>query len=148
MIVSGIRAFLLIVIIPASGLADDCGLYRYRAKVIEVIDGDTVRADVDLGFRMQLSAEVFRLDGIDAPETRAYGTREVGPEERVRGLAAKAALAVLVEGRAVEICTLRDRRGKYGRYLARIDLDGLDVNQWMLDQGHALPYPERSAGLD
>src|SRR5665811_1594037 len=47
-------------------------LYYYRAKVREVYDGDTFRADVDLGMNVQASAagQSFRLAVIDTPELR------------------------------------------------------------------------------
>ncbi len=132
---------------PAPG-ADECQFYTYRARVTEVIDGDTLRADVDLGFHVWVRDEIFRLDGIDAPETRAYAGREVSAAEKARGRAAKAALARLVEGRDVVICTVAGRREKYGRYLARIELDGLDVNRWLLEQGHAVPYGAAQPNLN
>lgn len=127
---------------------DECRYYTYRATVTKVIDGDTVRANVDLGFRIWVNEETFRLYGIDAPETRAYAGRAVDEAEKTLGRASKKALKDLVEGRAVALCTIEDKRGKYGRYLARIFVDGLDVNEWMLEKGYAVPYGELSAELN
>ena len=127
---------------------DDCRLYTYRATVTQVMDGDTVRANVDLGFRIWVNNETFRLYGIDAPETRLGGARNVTEAEKARGLAAKAALAAMVEGKDVLICTIRDRQEKYGRYLARIFLDDLDVNEWLVETGHAIPYGDDRASLN
>jgi micrococcal nuclease len=45
-------------------------LYHYKAKVISVYDGDTIRCDVDLGFGIWKFNEQFRLANIDAPELR------------------------------------------------------------------------------
>lgn len=39
----------------------------YSAKVLKVIDGDTIDADLDLGFRIHTNVR-FRLNGIDTPE--------------------------------------------------------------------------------
>ena len=50
--------------------AQDCGLYEYRAVVTKVYDGDTITADVDLGFNTWRHDESLRLVGIDAPEMR------------------------------------------------------------------------------
>jgi len=44
-------------------------MYRYQAKLIRVVDGDTVDAEIDLGFNIYIR-ERIRLMGIDTPETR------------------------------------------------------------------------------
>ena len=44
-------------------------LYFYSISNIRVIDGDTIDADIDLGFSISIRRRV-RLEGIDAPETR------------------------------------------------------------------------------
>lgn len=46
--------------------------YCYRGEVLDVIDGDTVKVRVDLGFDTFID-ERFRLRGVDAPE---LGTKE------------------------------------------------------------------------
>ena len=43
--------------------------YTFNAKLIRVVDGDTVWAHVDLGFDIWKKVNV-RLHGIDTPETR------------------------------------------------------------------------------
>lgn len=126
---------------------DECRLYTYKAEVTEVVDGDTVRVDIDLGFHIWIRDETLRLYGIDAPELRGYGGRRVTEDEKRRGRAAKAALIDKIEGREVELCTIKDKKGKYGRYLARLFLDGVDVNEWLISEGHAAPYPKRAAAL-
>ena len=45
-------------------------MYEYRAKVVKVVDGDTVDVDIDLGFGIVLSDERVRIMGIDTPESR------------------------------------------------------------------------------
>ena len=63
-----------LVIAPAVAIAQDapsCGLYTYKANIVRVIDGDTVVADIDLGFDVWLRKEHLRLVGIDAPENKA-----------------------------------------------------------------------------
>ena len=42
-------------------------MYIYQATCTRVVDGDTIDADIDLGFRM-LRRERLRLLGIDTPE--------------------------------------------------------------------------------
>lgn len=116
-----------------------CGLYQYKAEIVRVIDGDTVVADVDLGFNTWRRDEHLRLYGIDTPERR---------KETMDGWrAAKDAMAERIEGKELIICTVKNKRGgedvgKYGRYLVKIyDGDEL-VNDWMLEQGLAVVYEE------
>ena len=45
-------------------------MYEYRAKLLRVIDGDTVDVDIDLGFGVWMHKERIRLYGIDTPESR------------------------------------------------------------------------------
>ena len=58
-------------------------MYIYNAKCIKVVDGDTIDAQIDLGFDTHKVIRI-RLVGINAPESR---TRDL--EEKTRGLAAK-----------------------------------------------------------
>ena len=68
----------LVAVLTTPALAEPaCGLYEYKATITDVHDGDTVTADVDLGFHTWIHEEKFRLLGIDAPEvtgaTKAAG---------------------------------------------------------------------------
>lgn len=113
-------------------LQPDCGFYQYRAIITDVYDGDTVTADIDLGFDIWRRNERLRLYGIDAPEVRG--------EEREDGLKVRDDLARRLKGKEVTICTIKDRTGKYGRYLVRIfDGDNL-INLWLEQTGRAEPY--------
>ena len=115
-------------------------MYDYEAKLIRVIDGDTVDAMIDLGFDTWVKKRL-RLAGIDAPEAR---TRD--KEEKKRGLAAKARLQqVLKEGD--EFRLVSHGVGKYGRCLANIYVikryiksdryHGKSINEMMVKEGHA-----------
>jgi micrococcal nuclease len=44
--------------------------FEYNAKVVEVVDGDTIVIDIDLGFDIKLTKQKVRLLGIDTPESR------------------------------------------------------------------------------
>ena len=59
-------------------------MYKYKAKLMRVVDGDTVDVDIDLGFGVWLRKERIRLRGIDTPESR---TRD--EVEKKYGLLAK-----------------------------------------------------------
>lgn len=115
-----------------------CGLYQYRADIVDVYDGDTITADIDLGFNTWRRAEKLRLYGLDTPEVR-------GPDKAL-GIAARDALRSRILGKQVIICTIKDEgsteeeREKYGRYLAKVyDGDEL-VNDWMIAQGFGRAY--------
>jgi endonuclease YncB( thermonuclease family) len=92
----------------------DCGLYTYRATIERVIDGDTVVANVDLGFHTWIHDEHLRLFGIDAPELSSDEGKAIANILRGR-----------IEGKEVYICTRkmkrsdREARGSFGRDLRR-----------------------------
>ena len=86
-------------------------MYNYKAIITEVVDGDTVTARVDLGFGIERT-DRFRLYGINAPEMKL--------DTKIAGEASKARLAELVLNKQVVISTYKDKREKYGRYLATI----------------------------
>jgi len=108
-------------------------IYQYRAHVVSVYDGDTLRADVDLGFFTWIKNEQFRLARINAPEVRG--------DEREDGLRTRDRLRELVLGQDVIIET--EKKGKYGRYIAEVFLDterGLvNVNDRLVHEGLAVP---------
>ena len=89
-------------------------MFTYQAKLIEVIDGDTVDLLIDLGFGVHVK-ERCRLYGIDAPEM---------PTEA--GKAAKAQLESLIGADTGELFVAtrkmarkpKEKTDKYGRYLA------------------------------
>lgn len=115
-------------------------LYYYRALVVSNYDGDTVRLQVDLGFEAGLGVfgkgVPFRLFGIDAPEVRG--------DSREKGKVSKYALESLITGQPLIIKSEKtlagtDKRGKYGRYLITIYVEGaqgeaVDVNAWLVSE--------------
>lgn len=96
---------------------NEANLYHYRAVVVAVTDGDTIVVDIDLGLRVWARKQVLRLEGVAAPETRTAEGRE-----------AKAWLAAeLPVGTPLLVQTRKDRREKYGRWLATIDVGAGDL---------------------
>ena len=108
--------------------------YRISKPTIRVIDGDTIEADIEMGLNVVLANQKIRLNSINTPEAR---TRDL--EEKARGLAAKARLQEMIDGAEVVAVTSADR-GKFGRILGTIYGDGVDLNQQLVDEGHAVPY--------
>ncbi len=104
-------------------------LYTYKATIPRVVDGDTVEANVDLGFGITVKQRL-RLLGVNTPEI-------VG-EYRDKGLEAKEWLATVVEGQEVVVQTVKDKKDKYGRYLAVIWLDGESINDDLIQMGYGI----------
>ena len=115
-------------------------MYEYACKVKRVVDGDTVDVILDLGFDVSYSCRV-RLYGIDTPESR---TRD--KDEKARGKMAGAFLEEAIEdGEKVVIQTkLKDSRGKYGRDLGDVDVDGVNINKLMVKCHLAVAYHGQS----
>jgi len=105
--------------------------YCYKAKCISVYDGDTVTLAISLGFGVTMR-EKIRLLGINTPEVR-------GPE-REKGLVSRDRLRELIDYKDVIIVTHKDKGGKFGRLLATIFLDGVNINQQLVDEGLAEVY--------
>ncbi len=113
----------------------DTNLYCYKANVTSVYDGDTCTADIDLGLGVLVKGEKLRLSRINAPEIRG--------EEREAGLLARDFLREKIDGKEVIIATIKDKKGKYGRYLAEIlvvDVDGntVNINDLLVQEDHAV----------
>lgn len=101
-------------------------MFEYKCKVYYVVDGDTVDVDVDLGFKVYTKQRI-RLSGIDTPERGQPGYAE-----------AKLFLTETVLDKPITLKTTK--ASKWGYFLGEILLDGVDVNQLMIDQGFAKPY--------
>jgi len=124
-------------------------LYFYSISNIRVIDGDTIDADIDLGFSISIRRRV-RLEGIDAPETRLQ-SKISDPEERKKekllGIKSKDFLYSICESNKIYL--ISNKLDKYGRVLGEIFLieDDLGVeesyvsiNQLMISKGYASAY--------
>lgn len=108
-------------------------MYTYNARVLSIVDGDTLHAEIDLGcdIRTRLT---LRLYGLNAPE---MSTDE--------GKAAKAYVAQWFDhfapGGFFTLRTIKDHREKYGRYLAMVSGQGdQSLNADLLRDGHAVEY--------
>ena len=111
-------------------------MYEYSCTVERVVDGDTVDVVLNLGFDILYKCRV-RLYGIDTPESR---TRNL--DEKARGKMAGAFLKEAIDnGTKVVIQTkLKDSRGKFGRVLGDVVVDGININKSMIDHFHAAAY--------
>ena len=114
-------------------------MYEYKAKLVKVVDGDTVDVDIDLGFGVWLKNERVRIMGIDTPESRTSDK-----VEKVFGLAAKERLKQLIEKETI-LKTFaakdgEDMKGKFGRILGDFIVGDKMVTEIMIEEGHAVKY--------
>ena len=105
---------------------------QFQAKVIRVVDGDTLDLDIDLGFHITLSERV-RLMGIDTPETRTRNLVEkadgLKAKEFVIGFVADGSVVIKVHG-----------FGKFGRPLVDLYKGDICLNERLVHLGLAAPY--------
>lgn len=97
-----------------------------------VVDGDTLR-DGD---------ERYRVENIDAPER---GQRAECPEERALAEAARAYVGEWVAGAQRDEALPTGRRDRYGRVVARIEIDGVDLGERLMARGLAQRWRGRKA---
>lgn len=97
---------------PSGAPTQNADRRRYMGTVTRVVDGDTLDAEIDLGFGV-ITRQRMRLLEVDTPETH----RPSCDAEREHGERATRFVEASVLGRRCEIETMRDKRGKYGRYL-------------------------------
>jgi len=114
-------------------------MYEYHVKKVNnIVDGDTIDVDIDLGFDISFSSRV-RLAGIDTPESR---TKDLA--EKKLGLEAKEYVkSKIKDAKDVVIKTEKmDSSEKYGRILGWLFLDGskVSVNEQMIADGYAWGY--------
>jgi len=121
--------------------------YIYRIKsVTKVVDGDTIDADIDLGFDISLTKRI-RLAGIDTPESRTTNLKE-----KALGLESKEWMKKTLAGaKDILIKTeLPDSTEKYGRIIGHLFINGQEtsLNNQMIAEGYALPYDGGTKDMD
>ena len=94
-------------------------MYKYKAKIIRWIDGDTVLVDIDLGF-FCTRQERLRLARISAHE---LNSETLYKRRRARS-ARHHAERMCPVGSAVVVETSKSNRDRYARYIAEINFQG------------------------
>jgi len=113
-------------------------MYKYYIKVKRVIDGDSIVANIDLGFHLNLHRHI-RLMGIDAPEVR---TKDL--VEKARGLKCKDRLIELLDFVDNNAELISHGTDKYGRVLGviRVKSHRDSLNDVLVSEGLAKVYSE------
>jgi micrococcal nuclease len=109
--------------------------YIRNAKVVRVVDADTIDILIDLGLSIYKQERV-RLARVNAWETRG--------ESRDMGMIAKAFVErILPPGSTVTVRTVKDKE-KYGRYLAEVEFEAegavVNLGDLLLAEGYAKLY--------
>ena len=121
--------------------------YIYRIKSItKVVDGDTIDANIDLGFDISLTKRI-RFAGIDTPESRTTNLKE-----KALGLESKEWLKKALEGaKDILIKTEKpDSTEKYGRIIGHLFVNDQEtsLNNQMIAEGYALEYEGGKKDMD
>lgn len=102
--------------------------YVFHAKVVRVIDADTLVLDASLGLMIH-SDIIIRLASVNAYERYTD-----------RGKLATAWVNDLVEGNASKCVIETHKTGKFGRWIADVWFGDFNLNQGLIDNGFAVPY--------
>lgn len=114
-------------------------MFEYRAKVLRVVDGDTLEVEIDLGFHV-LFRDTVRLYGVNTPEV--FGSK--AKTEKVAGAAASGFVTEWVAKNPTVTLRSHDAREvgqeKYGRWLAVVSpvFGGKSLNDELISAGHAV----------
>lgn len=117
-------------VLPDGSTASKPTTIRQRARVVKVVDGDTLTVRLAGGARRKV-----RLIGIDTPEV--YGTVECGGKRAsasMRRLAPRGTRVVLVSD------PTQDKVDRYGRLLRYVLKSGRDINRAQVSRGWAPVY--------
>ena len=101
-------------------------MFTYTAIVYNVVDGDTIDVNIDLGFKIYTKQRI-RLNRIDTPERGNAGFKEA--TDRLKEL-------ILDK----EITLITTKISKWGYYLGDIYINDQNINQIMLNEGLAKSY--------
>ncbi len=102
-------------------------MFEYKAKVTNVVDGDTLDVEIDLGFKIA-TKQRLRLAHVDTAERTQKDYAE-----------AKAFVTNLVLNKDVFLRT--SKASKYGYYLAEVITEvGQNVAQLLIEQGLGKKY--------
>jgi len=111
----------------------------FRAKIVDIVDGDTATLEIDQGMHCR-RVERVRLLRVDTPELR-------GVHDRAPGLAARQFVAdwwgvVAALNVPYPLLVQTVKADSFGRYLCDVwrEVDGANLSDDLLSSGNAVPY--------
>lgn len=110
--------------------------YLYDARVVSVLDGDTIKFDVSLGFNVWTHNQSVRLLEVYAPETKGGTQKDKEDAAKVKQFVEQQ----MSVAKKITIQTFKpDSRDLYGRYLAVVWVNDRNlnmlINDFMRDSG-------------
>lgn len=120
---------------------------NYEINLIRVVDGDTIIADIDLGFDIILRSQTIRLHTIDTPEI--HSEDEI---EEKQGLISKQKLIELLmikdeklnqyaaKNNIILYVNKNNYKDKYGRILGIVFVATVNINSYLIDNNYAVVY--------
>jgi endonuclease YncB( thermonuclease family) len=110
--------------------------YTTWIKVIEVYDGDTLKALMN--FRNKIDLWTIRMHGYDSPEMKPLKTKNNRDKEIEMAKQSKCALENQVLNKNVFAKIIGF--DKYGRLLAELFINKININQWMIQNNYGYIY--------
>ena len=112
----------------------------YRAEVIRILDGDTLEAEIDLGFKIKITT-MIRLQDVYAPEVRTTDY-----DEKLSGIKIKNLLEDMIANNGNIIFVRTYKTGSFKRWIGKCYLDANmqesineAVNEWVLVEENKKP---------
>lgn len=110
-------------------------LYEYKAEYLSNYDGDTIKFRIDLGF------SIFHDIKVRLMRINTYELREEDANLKELAYDAKKFVELALAGaKTITLTTYRDNTDKYGRYLAEVVYDGVNLSDALFNAGLAKAY--------
>lgn len=103
------------------------------AKVVRVIDGDTISVDLPGVPEFFGKDQPLRLSGVDAPELHSKDECEKKQAVKARNF-----VEYFLKNKIVHLKNLS--KDKYGRLLSDVSFDGVSVSSLLIERGFAVAY--------
>lgn len=124
-------------------------LYIYKLNNVFLIDGDTIKADIDLGYNIILKNRIIRLAGINAAETKKT-IKGIPNLKLSEGLKTKDYVASILLALA-EIILFKslEKDDSFGRCLGIIyfkkkgESSFINLNELLLTEGYVEKYKSK-----
>jgi micrococcal nuclease len=111
-------------------------VWTYYATILHVVDGDTLDADIDVGFYLR-TTQRLRLLGAVSGGVNAYELHDPDPAKRALGIAGRDRVAALLPVSTVTVIKTQ-KKDAFGRFLAAVTLpDGRDLGDLLIAEGLA-----------